>query len=140
MTNCNILAEWALKSLQAEGVHYQQNDHAGLDSRINRDYGFYPGHIKNDRGRLIISATSTRFETNIGHRVIFVLDYAKIAKLEKIDRTKRKVIPGGGTGKDLRISSRLVDGQEWMLTDMDNRDQAFSQIVGFSKTTWQVVW
>ncbi|KAI5201902.1 hypothetical protein E4T39_05057 [Aureobasidium subglaciale] len=132
-------AEWAIKSLQAEGTRYQQKESPSSDVTLNKDYGFYPTHINNDRGRLIISARSIRFETNIGHKVAFVLNYDLLAKLEKIDRIKSKMTPGKDTGKDLRIQSKLGD-EEWVLADMDDRDQAFSQIVGFSNASWQVVW
>ncbi|THY78123.1 hypothetical protein D6C94_01463, partial [Aureobasidium pullulans] len=134
-------AEWAVKSLQAEGSRYRHDTQTGLGSSANTDYGFYPAHLNKDKGRLIISASSMRFETNIGHRITWTIDYTNIAKLEKLDRVKSKVIPGGGSGKDLRIASNLADVEgEAVLKDMDDRDQAFSQIVGFSEITWQIVW
>jgi hypothetical protein len=46
---------------------------------------------------------------------------------------------GKDTGKDLRIQVKLGD-DEWVLANRGDRDQAFSQIVGFSKASWQVVW
>ena len=30
--------------------------------------------------------------------------------------------------------------EQYLLRDMAERDQAFSQIVGFADVTWQVVW
>jgi hypothetical protein len=71
---------------------------------------------------------------------VFVLNYDLIFKLEKVERNKSKLTPGRDTGKDLRVCSKLDGDQEWLLTNMDDRDQAFSQIVGFSKTSWQVAW
>ncbi|THX29280.1 hypothetical protein D6D10_08964 [Aureobasidium pullulans] len=134
-------AEWAVKSLQAEGSRYRHDTQTGLGNSANTDYGFYPAHLNKDKGRLIISASSMRFETNIGHRITWSIDYINIAELEKLDRVKSKVIPGGGSGKDLRIASNLADVEgEAILKDMDDRDQAFSQIVGFSEITWQIVW
>lgn len=48
---------------------------------------------------------------------------------------------GNNRTKDLRIASSLADdGGETVLKDMEDRDQAFSQIVGFSEITWQIVW
>lgn len=91
-------------------------------------------------GRLIISAFSIRFETNIGHRVIWTLDYDQIANLEKVDRVASKTISKTDSGKDLRIVSKHAEEHEWMLVNVDGRDQAFSQIVGFSNTLWQIVW
>ncbi|KAI4762603.1 hypothetical protein E4T51_04394 [Aureobasidium sp. EXF-12344] len=133
-------AEWAIKSLQDEGTHYQRNENVGLSSVENKDYGQYPSHLNGDRGRLIISSRSIRFETSVGHRVVFVLNYDLISKLEKVERNASKLTPGRDTGKDLRICSKLDGDREWLLKNMDDRDQAFSQIVGFSKTSWQVAW
>lgn len=72
--------------------------------------------------------------------MIFVLNYDLIFKVEKIERNKSKLSPGSDTGKDLRICSKLDGDGEWILTGMEDRDRAFSQIVGFSKTRWQVAW
>lgn len=71
---------------------------------------------------------------------MFVLNYDLIYKVEKIERNKSKLLSGRDTGKDLRICSKLDGDGEWVLTGMEDRDQAFSQIVGFSKTRWQVAW
>jgi hypothetical protein len=40
--------------------------------------------------------------------------------------------------KDLRFLDS--NGREWILHEVEKRDEAFSQIVGFSRTTWQVLW
>ena len=68
------------------------------------------------------------------------LAYDLINNLEKIDRIASKTIPKpkSDSGKDLRIVSKT--GVEWVVVNIDGRDQAFSQIVGFSNTTWQIVW
>lgn len=39
---------------------------------------------------------------------------------------------------DLKIKGR--GGREEVLGDVKGRDEAFSQIVGFSEEVWQVVW
>jgi hypothetical protein len=139
-----MTAEWAFKSLQEEGARYQQKNQvvvqAGIAVRPETDYGFYPGQFNHDKGRLVVGPASIRFETNIGHKVMWMLNYDQITKLEKIDRIQSKAIPGKGSGKDLRIASKLAEEQGWVLSDMSNRDEAFSQIVGFSKTSWQIVW
>jgi hypothetical protein len=73
--------------------------------------------------------------------VVFVLNYDLIYSLEKVERFTSKMTPVKDSGKDLRITSKLEGDREWLLKDMDDgRDQAFSQIVGFSKTSWQVAW
>jgi len=72
--------------------------------------------------------------------VIFVLNYDLIFTIEKKERNISKLAPVKDTGRDLRILSKLDGDKEWLLTNMEDRDQAFSQIVGFSKTRWQVAW
>lgn len=42
------------------------------------------------------------------------------------------------SGEDLKMVT--PDRTEYMLMNMADRDQAFSQIVGFSSVRWQVVW
>jgi hypothetical protein len=60
------------------------------------------------------------------------------------------------SGKDLKIIAKVPGGvsgvgvvndlgaakenKEFVLVSVDLRDQVFSQILGFSDTTWQVVW
>lgn len=134
------IAVWAIKSIQDEGSHYQQKENVGLSHIANTDYGLYPCHLNGDKGRLIISSRSLRLETNIGHQVVFVLNYDLISKVEKIERNKSKLSPGSDTGRDLRVCSRLNGDGEWILMGMEDRNQAFSQIIGFSETRWQVAW
>lgn len=45
-------------------------------------------------------------------------------------------------GKDSGDDMKLVgpNDSEYIMLNMKERDQAFSQIIGFSKVTWQVVW
>ncbi|KAF1345694.1 hypothetical protein BDV97DRAFT_378727 [Delphinella strobiligena] len=132
--------EWAFQSLQAEGSRYQHATQPSTADPADVDYGHYATHHNKDKGRLIISAKAIRFETNIGHRLIWTLDYDQISNIEKIDRVATKQIPtpSKDTGMDLRIVSKA--GHEWVLVNMDERNQAFSQIVGFSNTPWQIVW
>ena len=105
-----------------------------------RDYGFYTAHHDGEKGRLVISTSSVRFISDSAHNVHWTLLYSEINKLEKQDRIVAKSIPKVKTdsGKDLRLVSKT--GEEWLLENVDDRDQAFSQIIGFSSTTWQVVW
>lgn len=104
------------------------------------DYGFYTGHYNGDRGRLIISAFSIRFEKTLGHRAMWDINYDQITNLEKVDRIASKTLSKGGSGKDLRVVTKHAEEHEYLLVDLDDRDQAFSQIVGFSNTNWQIVW
>lgn len=91
-------------------------------------------------GRLILDPTSLRFETTVRHKPHFQLLYSQMKKLEKVDRVIAKNIPGLGQseGKDLKFVDRK--GEEWVLENVEKRDECFSQIVGFSGIDWQVVW
>lgn len=42
------------------------------------------------------------------------------------------------SGEDIKLSG--PNGIQYLLRNMKDRDQAFSQIVGFSPVRWQVVW
>lgn len=77
----------------------------------------------------------------MGHNVIWSLRYEQLERIEKQDRVASKNIPNKlqkDSGQDLKIGTR--DGREYLLKQVDKRDEAFSQIVGFSNITWQVVW
>ncbi|KAF2658499.1 hypothetical protein K491DRAFT_652742 [Lophiostoma macrostomum CBS 122681] len=153
-------SEWAIKSIQAEGTRYQHerttpssSSPSDLDAALTNpsssnlpnehDYDSYTSHHDKSKGRLIVSDASIRFVSNIGHKVHFILPYDQITQLEKIDRWVRKAIPKpssdySDSGQDLRVVDR--QGEERVLANVDTRDQAFSQIVGFSDTVWQVMW
>jgi hypothetical protein len=149
-------AEWAIQYVQAEGTRVAANTptasgNTPLPSAVPlkttpedahaQDYGFYDAHHEKAKGRLIISADSCRFNPNKGHDVSFIIPYDQISRIEKVDRIVAKKIPSQLTtdsGKDLKIV--MKSGQEWLLSDMRQRDEAFSQIVGFSRCTWQIVW
>lgn len=42
------------------------------------------------------------------------------------------------SGQDLKLVSK--DGNEYTLKQVHHRNEAFSQIIGFSNINWQVVW
>ncbi|KAH8728319.1 hypothetical protein GQ44DRAFT_724328 [Phaeosphaeriaceae sp. PMI808] len=147
-------AEWAIKYIQAEGTRVAvstETDTAlepsvlpiktSVQSAQAYDYGFYKGHHDKAPGHLIISVASCRFVSNVGHDVHFDLPYNQLVKIEKQDRIVAKKIPSKlatDSGKDLKLVTR--SGLEYLLENMEQREEAFSQIVGFSHTTWQVVW
>ena len=149
-------AEWAIRYIQAEGTRVAANTptksnntpvpsaipiKTSPESARAQDYGFYKAHHEKARGHLIISAASCRFVSNTGHDVHFHLPYSEINKIEKQDRQVAKKIPSQLTtdsGKDLKLV--MKSGQEYLLKDLEQRDEAFTQIVGFSQTTWQIIW
>lgn len=69
------------------------------------------------------------------------LKYDELQGFEKEDRIAYKKIPEKlhkDSGQDLRIKSK--NGQDWLLRNVDKRDEAFSQVIGFSDVVWQVNW
>jgi hypothetical protein len=143
-------AEWAIKYIQAEGSRVAVTKAANPSAIPLKtspkaaqvdDYGFYTAHHEGSKGHLIISAASCRFVSNVGHDVHFTIPYAAIDKLEKQNRVVATKVPSKlsmDSGKDLKIVTKA--GREYLLGDMVQRDEVFSQIVGFSETVWQVVW
>jgi hypothetical protein len=148
-------AEWAIKYIQAEGtrvaadiaVPNESSSPPAIPIKTTpgaakvHDYGFYNAHHEKAKGHLVISAASCRFVSNVGHDTHFHVLYDEIQQLEKQDRLVTKKVPSQlktDSGKDLKVVTKL--GKEFLLSDMQQRDEAFSQIVGFSQTTWQVAW
>ncbi|OAG06918.1 uncharacterized protein CC84DRAFT_1088757 [Paraphaeosphaeria sporulosa] len=142
-------AEWAIKYVQAEGTQLAEKSIpvasalalASPTFDMEHDYNSYGASQDKSSGRLIISRSGIRFISNFGHKVLWNLQFDQLEKIEKVDRMVTKNIPGklqGDSGKDLRLVSR--SGGVHLLEKVDKRDEAFSQMVGFSKVTWQVLW
>ncbi|KAF1851376.1 uncharacterized protein K460DRAFT_303543 [Cucurbitaria berberidis CBS 394.84] len=143
-------AEWAIQYIQAEGTRVETSAKPSpsalpiktdSSSAQAQDYGFYKGHHDKSSGHLVMSTSSVRFVSGHPHTVQFTLPYDQINNIEKVDRIVAKNMPEKmrrDSGKDLKLVDKA--GMEWVLKDVDQRDEAFSQIVGFSKSTWQVVW
>lgn len=105
------------------------------------DYNSYTAHQDNTTGRLIVRADGIRFVSNMGHNVLWSLRYEEFERFEKQDRIVQKSIPSKlqrDSGQDLKFCSR--SGREFVLKRVDKRDEAFSQVIGFSNIPWQVVW
>ncbi|KAF2820304.1 hypothetical protein CC86DRAFT_305158 [Ophiobolus disseminans] len=149
-------AEWAVKYIQAEGTRVIANTPTGsngtplptavpikttTDSAKVHDFGFFEVHHEKSKGDLIMSAASCRFVSKKSQDLHFQLLYSDINKIEKQDRVVSKKLPSQlsmDSGKDLKLI--MKSGQEYLLSDMQRRDEAFTQIVGFSQAMWQVVW
>ncbi|CAN9345262.1 unnamed protein product [Alternaria alternata] len=148
-------AEWAIQYMQAEGlraVTEKQNASANMTtltdtnspdaaaSSEGQDFASYSCHYDGSPGRLIMNRTGVRFVAKGPlHQVLFSLPYDRIGYLEKQDRHVEKMVKVlKECDKDLRLVDR--DEHEWILHEVEKRDEAFSQIVGFSRTSWQVIW
>jgi hypothetical protein len=103
-------------------------------------HGTYTAHYAGTKGRLIIGKSAIRFEAKPGAVALWTLPYDQIQNFEKINRIVKQNVPSPKTdsGKDLKLVSKT--GDEWVITNLDSRDQAFSQVLGFSDAVWQVVW
>ncbi|KAJ4358201.1 uncharacterized protein N0V89_002780 [Didymosphaeria variabile] len=139
-------AEWAVKYAQAEGTLLAQksvpvpSEVASISPTFDpeHDYNSYTATEDKTTGRLVVSPSGIRFITNFGHNVLWSLQYNQLERIEKVDRIVTRNIPGKlqkDPGQDLMFVSR--DGKRRILRKFDKRDEAFSQIVGFSNTTWQ---
>jgi hypothetical protein len=73
---------------------------------------------------------------------MFALLYTDVNNLEKVDRMVSKNLPKPAPIKDSGKDLRIVDtrGIEYVLRNVDARDELFSQIIGFYPKEWQVVW
>lgn len=113
----------------------------GVPSNASEEaYGTYTAHYSGSKGRLVIGKSTIRFEAKPGAVALWTLPYKQIRSLEKINRIVKQNIPTPKTdsGKDLKLVSK--SGEEWEVTNVDSRDQVFSQVLGFSDAEWQVVW
>lgn len=91
-------------------------------------------------GRLIVQPDSLRYVSNMS-ATYWALPFAEIERIEKQDRILSKNVPSKlqrDSGKDLLFVTR--SGEEKLLKDVGERDEVFSQVLGFSKSSWQVVW
>jgi hypothetical protein len=148
-------AEWAIQYMQAEGLRVvteKQNASANMTiltdtnspdaaaSSEGQDFASYSCHYDGSPGRLIMNRAGVRFVAKGPlHQSLFSLPYDQIGYLEKQDRHVEKMVKVlKECDKDLRLVDR--DEHEWILHEVEKRDEAFSQIVGFSRTSWQVIW
>lgn len=84
-----------------------------------------------------IRTRSVFFLLNI-HAAVIKLVTIGAQVTRHVSKTLTKAASGGG--EDLRIVEKGEDGREWLIASMKDRDQAFSQIIGFADVKWQVVW
>lgn len=142
-------AEWAIKYVQAEGTELAEKSIPvasvpALSSPtfdMDYDYNSYSASQDKTPGRLIISRSGIRFVTDFGHSVLWHIQFEQLEKIEKEDRVVTKNLPGKlqrDSGKDLRVTS--MSGETHLLKKVDKRDEAFSQMTGFSNIVWQVLW
>lgn len=138
-------AEWAIQYIQAEGSRIKDSTEPSISAKLATTSpiphdNIYPGSYASKKGHLIVDTTSCRFVTYIGDAAVFNIPHAQLEKVEKMDRIVAKKLPAkikSVSGKDLKV---VVGGKEYVIQDMEGRDEAFGQIVGFSEQVWQVAW
>lgn len=109
----------------------------GDSSSASQIYVIYNAQYKGKDGRLTISGSSVCFEyVRDPSLLAFNLRYDQINKVEKENEYGPSM--KNVTGKHLRLVTRA--GEEWLLENVDERDMSFSQIIGLSDCTWQVLW
>ncbi len=135
-------AEWAISFIQAEGTRYKQTLQSPSNAiSSHKFYGSYKAYHEKSPGHLLISTQTIRFESSIGHAVLFDIPYVELERLEKYDTILRKHLPtrlAAEMREDLRLVTKT--GDEWRLKNVEKRSEAFAQAVGFSGKKWQVVW
>ena len=91
----------------------------------------------------MVSGVGLKFLAAIGHKDLWSCEYAEIVRVEKVNRIAKRSLKGA-SGEDLRISveNKKFKGVETevLFKDLHQRDQLFSQVVGFSEVRWQVAW
>ncbi|KAH7378192.1 hypothetical protein DE146DRAFT_701511 [Phaeosphaeria sp. MPI-PUGE-AT-0046c] len=141
-------AEWAIQYIQAEGTRII--DGMALSKPVKLDTlspithdSIYTGSYASTKGHLIVDTTSCRFISHLDHAALFHVPHAQLELVEKMDRVVAKKLPAkikSNSGKDLKISLSKGGEREYVVQDMEKRDEAFGQIVGFSGRVWQVIW
>ncbi|CAI6243094.1 unnamed protein product [Periconia digitata] len=140
--------EWAIKAIQAEATRYAESRPLSPSSPFksqDHDYSSYTATHNSTSGHLIISQSFLRFvsPTTTMCRIL----YTRLDRVEKVDRVVDKNIPfkgRGHNGKDLKIVELMAgtreERREWLFENMAERDQAFTQVLGFGGGVWQIVW
>ncbi|KAL6706388.1 hypothetical protein ACN47E_005494 [Coniothyrium glycines] len=161
--------EWAVKYIQAEGSRVAARAlppppparpaSPTATAAPADDYGFYLAHHDHMPGHLVLSTQTLRFVSRDPHTVHFSVAYADVRAVEKVNRVVKQQVPdklSRDSGQDIKIKIRVkvdvdvdVDvnvreggeaEREVLLKDVEHRDEAWSQIVGFCTGTWQIVW
>ncbi|KAI9820582.1 MAG: hypothetical protein M1827_004951 [Pycnora praestabilis] len=151
-------AEWAIDNLQKQAAKHNkasENDAKiksdDLSSRHSKDTGDdsqarqpNPSHkpVADVRvyhfmdgkhpGELSLSSDIIRCKTLVRHAEAWEMPYKSIKCVEKRTRSKK------AGGADLRFVN--LNDEEFLVKDLEKRDELFTQIIGLSDIQWQVVW
>ncbi|OAL47228.1 hypothetical protein IQ07DRAFT_573080 [Pyrenochaeta sp. DS3sAY3a] len=139
-------AEWAVAYVQAAGARAREGVAQGTQAQC---VGTYTAQLGSRHGILRLSTTHISFSATpttaaaVAHpSPDFSIPYAHLITLEKVNHVLSSHMPRK-LARDMRRDLRLGDagGRQWVLEDVQGRDEVFSQIVGFSAgREWQVVW
>lgn len=139
----NSAAEWAIARLQAEaryrtaamqkaGLESSQdyekegNDSdAEADMRYVANLGKYHCTTGNHHGELCVSSEGVKFVSAIRKNVLWEMRFDALKLLQKV-----------GTGEGLLFVS--TEGDESRVSGLEQRNEVFTQIIGYSGLRWQV--
>ncbi len=137
-------AEWAIARLQVEAGHVKKavlppngakdSEHRAdpeeksdnpknVDAAI--DIGKYHCTSQNHHGDLILTAEGVRYVTAVRSNVLWKLRYDNVKTIQK---------PKSGDG----IGFVLMDDSERKVMGLKQRNEVFTQIIGYSGLVWQV--
>ncbi|KAL8772838.1 MAG: hypothetical protein Q9209_002183 [Squamulea sp. 1 TL-2023] len=124
-------AEWAIARLQAEGRR-QASQVSKNTERYAESHGFYTCSSADHSGRLVVTSEGVQFQPFVASHNQWNVAFNKIKRMEKVN-----TIVQFGSGKDLLFYD--ADGSSYSASNVANRDEVFTQIVGYSNVRWQVV-
>lgn len=133
------IAEWAIARLQVEARHTKKavisngadrdkgqtgsKDSQELNAAI--EIGKYHCTSQNHHGELILTAEGVRYVTAVRSNVLWVLRYDNVKTIQK---------PKSCEG----IRFVLMNGDEHQVMGLKQRNEVFTQIIGYSGLIWQV--
>ena len=137
------LAEWAIARLQVEARHTKQavlppNNAEDPSSQADPkkksespkevdatvEIGKYHCTSQNHHGDLILTAEGVRYVTAVRSNVLWELRYDNVKTIQK---------PKSGDG----ISFVLMDDSEHKVMGLKQRNEVFTQIIGYGGLVWQ---
>lgn len=137
------LAEWAIARLQVEARHTKKavlpNNEKDSGSHVDRDMkgaspnennasveiGKYHCTSQNHHGDLILTAEGVRYVTAVRSNLLWELRYDNVKTIQK---------SRSGDG----VTFVLMDDTEHKVMGLKQRNEVFTQMIGYSGLVWQV--
>ncbi|KAL8784993.1 MAG: hypothetical protein Q9213_003654 [Squamulea squamosa] len=132
-------AEWAIARLQAEGRR-QAKQVSNKPESYAELHGSYTCSSAKHSGRLVVTSEGIQFQPFVASHNQWNVGFNRIERMEKVSvkvLLSVNTVVQIGSGKDLLFYD--VDGSSYSASNVANRDEVFTQIVGYSNVRWQVV-